>query len=40
VGNLLPRAGDWSGFIEASAAFFVVWLILYWMYRSRTFIRI
>jgi predicted acyltransferase len=40
VGNLLPRVGDWSGFLEASAAFVVVWLILYWMYRTRSFLKV
>jgi predicted acyltransferase len=40
VGNLLPRAGDWSGFLEASMAFLVVWLILYWMHRTKTFLTI
>jgi hypothetical protein len=40
VGALLPRMGRWDSLVEASAAFAVVWLTLYWMYRKREFIRI
>ncbi len=40
VGHLLPFIGRWAEFVEASAAFAVVWLILYWMYRKKEFIRI
>ncbi len=40
VGHLLPRLGPWAGFVEASAAFAIVWLLLYWMYRKKEFIRI
>jgi predicted acyltransferase len=40
VGHLLPRIGRWDNLVEASAAFAVVWLILYWMYRQNQFIRI
>ena len=40
VGNLLPRLGRWDSLIEAAAAFAIVWLILYWMYRRKEFIRI
>jgi predicted acyltransferase len=40
VGNLLPLIGRWAELVEASAAFAVVWLILYWMYREKEFIRI
>jgi predicted acyltransferase len=40
VGHLLPRIGNWAVFVEASAAFAVVWLILYWMYRKKEFIKI
>ncbi len=40
VGNLLPLIGRWGEFVQASAAFAVVWLILYWMYRKREFIRV
>jgi predicted acyltransferase len=40
VGNLLPLIGRWAELVEASAAFAVIWLILYWMYRRKEFIRI
>ena len=40
VGHLLPHIGRWDNLLEASAAFAVVWLILYWMYRKKEFIRI
>ena len=40
VGNLLPRIRPWDGFVEASAAFAVVWLLLYWMHRTRTFLKL
>ncbi len=40
VGHLLPRLGPWDRFVEASAAFAIVWLILYWMYCKREFVRI
>ncbi len=40
VGGLLKHLGVWAGFVEASAALAVVWLILYFMYRKNTFIKI
>ena len=40
VGALLPRIRPWDAFVEASAAFAVVWLLLYWMYRTRTFLTL
>jgi predicted acyltransferase len=40
VGNLLSNVGVWSAVVEASAAFAVVWLILYWMYRTRSFVKV
>ncbi|MFN7997167.1 MAG: DUF5009 domain-containing protein [Bryobacteraceae bacterium] len=40
VGSLLPRLGAWAGAVEAAAAFAIVWLILLWMYRTKTFIRV
>jgi predicted acyltransferase len=40
VGKLLPRLGVWDKLVEACAAFGVVWLILFWMYRKKEFIRI
>lgn len=32
--------GAWSNFVEAMAAFAVIWLILFWMYRKKTFIKV
>lgn len=40
VGHLLPRVGGWNQFLSASAALIVVWLILYWMYRTKSFIKV
>lgn len=40
VGGLARWTGDWFFFVRASAGFAVVWLILYWMYRQKTFIKI
>jgi predicted acyltransferase len=32
--------GNWSHLVHSTAAFLVVWLILLWMYRKKTFIKI
>jgi len=40
VGGLEKFTGDWFAFIRAVAGFAVVWLILWWMYRKKTFIKI
>ena len=40
VGGLEKWCGPWNGFIQAVAGFAVVWLILFWMYRKKTFIKI
>jgi predicted acyltransferase len=40
VGGLLKHLGPWADFFEASAALAVVWLILYYMYRNKTFIKV
>jgi predicted acyltransferase len=40
VDGLKPYTGNWFALIQAVAAFVVVWLILLWMYRKKTFIRI
>lgn len=32
--------GPWSNFVEALAAFVVIWLIMLWMYRNKTFIKV
>jgi predicted acyltransferase len=40
VGSLLPRIRPWDGFVEASAALAAVWMVLYWLYRTRTFLKL
>ena len=40
VNGLDKWCGQWSGFIHAVAAFAVIWLILWWMYRKKSFIKI
>lgn len=40
VGGLAKWLGPWNDFVQASATLAVVWLILYWMYRKKTFIKI
>ena len=40
VGGLGKRLGSWNEPVEAMAAFAVIWLILFWMYRKNTFIKI
>jgi len=40
VGGLDKYCGNWSGFIHRLAGFAVIWLILWWMYRKKSFIKI
>jgi predicted acyltransferase len=40
VGHLLPRVGPYSMLLEATAAFTVIWLVLYWMYRTKSFVKV
>ena len=40
VGGLEKHIGTWFGFVQALAALMVIWVILYWMYRKKTFIKI
>ena len=40
VSGLDKYCGNWNGFIHAIAGFAIVWLILLWMYRKRSFIKI
>ena len=41
VGGLKPRVGTaWYPSIEAGVAFALLWLLLWWMYRQRTFLKI
>ncbi len=40
VGSLLPRTQPWDSFLESTTAFAAVWLLLYWMYHTRTFLKL
>jgi predicted acyltransferase len=40
VGGLLPRVGRWDEVLSAAASLTILWLILYWMYRTRTFVKL
>ena len=40
VGNLDPWLGPWHDFVRALAAFAVLWVLLYYMYRKKTFIKV
>ncbi len=40
VGGLAKWLGPGYGAVEAAAALTVLWLLLYWMYRTKTFLRI
>lgn len=40
VGGLLRFLGPWADFVESTTALAVIWLILYYMYRNKTFIKI
>jgi predicted acyltransferase len=40
VGHLLPRIGTWDAVLSEAAALTIIWLILYWMYRTRSFVKI
>lgn len=40
VGSLTPRIGVWGPFLEALVSFSVLWLLLWYMRRNKTFIRI
>ena len=40
VGSLLPRVVPWDALLSASASFLFLWLFLYWMYRTRSFVKL
>ena len=40
VGSLLPLIKPWDEFLSASAAVAIIWLILYWMYRTKSFVKL
>ena len=38
--GLEDRLGDYHGLVQEVITFAIVWLILYWMYRKKTFIKV
>ena len=40
IGKLLPRLGRWDQFTESVVTLSVIWSLLYWMYRKKSFIRL
>lgn len=40
VGRLLPRLGRWDMFTQAVVTLAVIWSLLLWMYRKKSFIRL
>ena len=40
VGGLGKWLGGWNGFVQSMAAFVVIWVIMFWMYRKKSFIKV
>jgi predicted acyltransferase len=40
VGGLAPWLGSWNAFVQESTALMVIWLILYWMFTKKSFVKI
>ena len=40
VGSLIPRLGVWGDFLHAFIAFAALWILLWYMRRNKTFIKI
>lgn len=40
VGGLAKWVGPWNNVVQTLAAFIVIWLILFWMYRKKSFIKV
>ena len=40
VDGMTGRVGLWDEFIQFFAAFTILWLLLYWMYRSKSFVKL
>jgi predicted acyltransferase len=40
IGSLLPRIEPWSDFVSETVTLTIIWLLLYHMYRTRTFLKI
>ncbi len=39
-GGIIRFVGQWDQFVREVTAFLIVWLILFWMYRKKSFIKI
>jgi predicted acyltransferase len=40
IGGISKYMGVWNEFVQALSALILIWLILYWMYRKKTFVKI
>jgi predicted acyltransferase len=40
IGSLLPRIEPWSDFVSETVTLTIIWLLLYHMYRTKTFLKI
>jgi predicted acyltransferase len=40
VGSTARWTGNWHDFVRATAAFAIIWLILFYLYRKKTFVKI
>ncbi|HEX2847182.1 MAG TPA: DUF5009 domain-containing protein [Chitinophagaceae bacterium] len=40
VGGFAKWLGDWYPLLQSAAALTVIWLIMYWMYKTKTFIKV
>jgi predicted acyltransferase len=40
IGSLLPRIKPWDNFFSALTDVAIIWLILYWMYRNKNFVKL
>lgn len=40
IGSLLPRIVPWDDFVSETAALAIIWLLLYWMYKTKTFVKL
>jgi predicted acyltransferase len=40
IGSLLTRIAPWDDFVSEIAALAIIWLILFWMYSRKTFVRL
>jgi predicted acyltransferase len=40
LSGLFIWLGPWEGLVQGTAGFAVIWLILYWMYKKRSFVKI